>query len=105
MGWPWRGVVCSRPCKGKREDTNVSIGNSDDDIQPAADCTFAKAQYGIFPLGLRQQRFRSTKDDTMTLSGFLAYSGALAIAAAIPGPQIVAIIAQAMKAATGRRCG
>ena len=33
----------------------------------------------------------------MTLSGFLAYSGALAIAAAIPGPQIVAIVAQAMK--------
>ncbi|MBB5561408.1 MULTISPECIES: LysE family translocator [Rhizobium] len=32
----------------------------------------------------------------MTLSGFLAYSGALAIAAIIPGPQIVAIIAQAL---------
>ncbi|RUM14277.1 LysE family translocator [Rhizobium phaseoli] len=32
----------------------------------------------------------------MTLSGFLAYSGALAIAAIIPGPQIVAIVAQAL---------
>jgi len=33
----------------------------------------------------------------MTLSGFVAYSGALAIAAIIPGPQIVAIVAQALK--------
>ncbi|PBC01075.1 LysE family translocator [Mesorhizobium sp. WSM3860] len=33
----------------------------------------------------------------MTLSGFAAYSGALAIAAIIPGPQIVAIVAQALK--------
>jgi len=33
----------------------------------------------------------------MTLSGFVAYSGALAIAAVIPGPQIVAIVAQALK--------
>jgi threonine/homoserine/homoserine lactone efflux protein len=32
----------------------------------------------------------------MTLSGFLAYSGALALAAIIPGPQIVAIVAQAL---------
>jgi threonine/homoserine/homoserine lactone efflux protein len=34
----------------------------------------------------------------MTLSGFIAYSGALALAAIIPGPQIVAIIAQALRA-------
>lgn len=33
----------------------------------------------------------------MTLSGFAAYSGALAIAAIMPGPQIVAIVAQALK--------
>ena len=33
----------------------------------------------------------------MTLSGFAAYSAALAIAAIIPGPQIVAIVAQALK--------
>lgn len=33
----------------------------------------------------------------MTLSGFLAYSSALAIAAIIPGPQLVAIVAQALK--------
>ncbi|WP_192385241.1 LysE family translocator [Mesorhizobium silamurunense] len=33
----------------------------------------------------------------MTLSGFAAYSGALAIAAIIPGPQIVAIVAQALR--------
>ncbi|WP_192247335.1 LysE family translocator [Mesorhizobium silamurunense] len=33
----------------------------------------------------------------MTLSGFAAYSGALAIAAIIPGPQIVAIVAQALQ--------
>ncbi|OAP42763.1 lysine transporter LysE [Sinorhizobium glycinis] len=33
----------------------------------------------------------------MTLSGFVAYSSALTIAAIIPGPQIVAIVAQAMK--------
>ena len=33
----------------------------------------------------------------MTLSGFVAYSSALAIAAVIPGPQIVAIVAQALK--------
>jgi threonine/homoserine/homoserine lactone efflux protein len=33
----------------------------------------------------------------MTLSGFIAYSGALAIAAIIPGPQIVAIVAQALR--------
>jgi threonine/homoserine/homoserine lactone efflux protein len=34
----------------------------------------------------------------MTLSGFIAYSGALALAAIIPGPQIVAIVAQALRA-------
>jgi threonine/homoserine/homoserine lactone efflux protein len=33
----------------------------------------------------------------MTLSGFVAYSSALAIAAITPGPQIVAIIAQALR--------
>jgi len=33
----------------------------------------------------------------MTLSGFVAYSSALAIAAVIPGPQLVAIVAQALK--------
>ncbi|MDX8481677.1 LysE family translocator [Mesorhizobium sp. VK24D] len=33
----------------------------------------------------------------MTLSGFAAYSGALAIAAIIPGPQLVAIVAQALR--------
>ena len=34
----------------------------------------------------------------MTLSGFIAYSGALALAAIIPGPQLVAIVAQALRA-------
>jgi threonine/homoserine/homoserine lactone efflux protein len=34
----------------------------------------------------------------MTLSGFVAYSGALALAAIIPGPQLVAIVAQALRA-------
>ncbi|MHC2364269.1 LysE family translocator [Rhizobium leguminosarum] len=34
----------------------------------------------------------------MTLSGYLAYSGALTLAAIIPGPQIVAIVAQALHA-------
>jgi len=38
----------------------------------------------------------------MTLSGFLAYSGALAVAAVIPGPQIVAIVAQALKSGVRR---
>ncbi|QSW27160.1 LysE family translocator (plasmid) [Rhizobium leguminosarum] len=33
----------------------------------------------------------------MTLSGFTAYSTALAVAAVIPGPQIVAIVAHALK--------
>jgi threonine/homoserine/homoserine lactone efflux protein len=33
----------------------------------------------------------------MTLSGFIAYSGALALAAIIPGPQLVAIVAQALR--------
>jgi len=33
----------------------------------------------------------------MTLSGFIAYSGALALAAVIPGPQLVAIVAQALR--------
>jgi threonine/homoserine/homoserine lactone efflux protein len=33
----------------------------------------------------------------MELSGFVAYSGALAIAAITPGPQIVAIVAQALR--------
>lgn len=33
----------------------------------------------------------------MTLSGFIAYSTALAVAAVIPGPQIVAIVAHALK--------
>jgi threonine/homoserine/homoserine lactone efflux protein len=33
----------------------------------------------------------------MTLSGFIAYSTALAVAAIIPGPQIVAIVAHALK--------
>jgi len=33
----------------------------------------------------------------MTITGFLAYSSALAIAAIIPGPQIVAIVAQALR--------
>lgn len=33
----------------------------------------------------------------MTLSGFVAYSSALAIAAVIPGPQLVAIVAQALR--------
>lgn len=33
----------------------------------------------------------------MTLSGLIAYSSALAIAAIIPGPQLVAIVAQALK--------
>lgn len=51
----------------------------------------------VFSSRASARLFRSTKDETMTLSGFLAYSGALAIAAAIPGPQIVAIVAQAMK--------
>jgi threonine/homoserine/homoserine lactone efflux protein len=37
----------------------------------------------------------------MSFSGFIAYSGALAIAAIIPGPQIVAIVAQALR--TGYR--
>ena len=32
----------------------------------------------------------------MTLSGFLAYSGALAVAAAIPGPGITALVARAL---------
>jgi threonine/homoserine/homoserine lactone efflux protein len=34
----------------------------------------------------------------MMLSGFAAYSAALALAAVIPGPQMVAIVAQALKA-------
>ncbi len=33
----------------------------------------------------------------MTIAGFLAYSGALAIAAIIPGPQILAIVAQGLR--------
>lgn len=33
----------------------------------------------------------------MTLAGFIAYSGVLAIAAIIPGPQIFAIVAQALR--------
>ncbi|WP_026869461.1 LysE family translocator [Inquilinus limosus] len=33
----------------------------------------------------------------MTISGFIAYSDALAIAAVIPGPQLVAIVAQALR--------
>ena len=33
----------------------------------------------------------------MTFSGFIAYSGALALAAVIPGPQLVAIVAQALR--------
>ncbi|MBY5713809.1 LysE family translocator [Rhizobium leguminosarum] len=33
----------------------------------------------------------------MTLSGFIAFSTALAVAAVIPGPQIVAIVAHALK--------
>lgn len=32
----------------------------------------------------------------MTLSGFLAYSGALAVAAAIPGPGVTALVARAL---------
>lgn len=32
----------------------------------------------------------------MTFSGFLAYSGALAVAAAIPGPGIVALVARTL---------
>ncbi|MBN9138630.1 MAG: LysE family transporter, partial [Phyllobacterium sp.] len=32
----------------------------------------------------------------MTLAGFIAYSGALAIAAAIPGPGLTALIARAL---------
>ena len=32
----------------------------------------------------------------MTLTGFLAYSGALALAAAIPGPGITALVARAL---------
>ena len=34
----------------------------------------------------------------MTLAGFVTYAGALAIAAAIPGPGIVALIARALGA-------
>jgi len=33
----------------------------------------------------------------MTVSGFIAYSGALALAAVIPGPQLVTIVAQALR--------
>jgi threonine/homoserine/homoserine lactone efflux protein len=33
----------------------------------------------------------------MTLSGFAAYASALAVAAVIPGPQLIAIVAQALK--------
>jgi threonine/homoserine/homoserine lactone efflux protein len=32
----------------------------------------------------------------MTLAGFIAYSGALAVAAAIPGPGITALVARAL---------
>src|SRR5690606_41909429 len=32
----------------------------------------------------------------MTLAGFLTYAGALAIAAAIPGPGIIALVARAL---------
>ena len=32
----------------------------------------------------------------MTLAGFLAYSGALAVAAAIPGPGVTALVARAL---------
>lgn len=42
-------------------------------------------------------RHRGGTGKQMTQSGFIAYSGALAIAAIIPGPQIVAIVAQALK--------
>ncbi|HTD13985.1 MAG TPA: LysE family transporter [Chthoniobacterales bacterium] len=38
----------------------------------------------------------------MSLSGFIGYSCALAIAAIIPGPQIFAIIAQALRRGFGR---
>ena len=36
------------------------------------------------------------KAPTMTLTGFVTYAGALAIAAAIPGPGIVALVARAL---------
>ena len=32
----------------------------------------------------------------MTLAGFIAYSGALALAAAIPGPGVTALVARAL---------
>jgi threonine/homoserine/homoserine lactone efflux protein len=39
---------------------------------------------------------RITKAATMTLTGFLAYSAALGIAAAIPGPGVTALVARAL---------
>src|SRR5690349_5360448 len=46
-------------------------------------------QKGRFPRRPRQ-------DQTMTLTGFLAYSAALGIAAAIPGPGVTALVARAL---------
>lgn len=47
--------------------------------------------------GFVRYRSHSTVPITaMTLTGFLAYSGALAIAAAIPGPGVTALVARAL---------
>src|SRR4051794_11803772 len=37
-----------------------------------------------------------TRPFAMTLTGFITYSGALAVAAAIPGPGITALVARAL---------
>lgn len=49
-----------------------------------------KREYRPASANTRYQSF------TMTLAGFVAYSGALAIAAAIPGPGLTALIARAL---------